>query len=113
MPDWRVVAALKDIPSDEPLIVAVGDQMLALYRLGDQAFTTDGFCTHEAQCLDGAYVEGSTDGGTVECPYHSAVYDIITGAVLDGPAQSPLPVFPTKTEDGAVYVDLQGRGHDG
>ena len=48
---------------------------------------------------------GDTPGnGTIECAWHGARFDIATGAVLQGPAAEPLPVFEVMVRDGAVLV---------
>lgn len=48
---------------------------------------------------------GDTPGnGTIECAWHGARFDITTGAVLQGPATDPLPVFEVMVRDGAVLV---------
>lgn len=53
----------------------------------------DATCTHQ-----GCLVQSREDAG-VRCPCHSALFDPINGAVLEGPAMSPLaPVaFTIKT----------------
>lgn len=104
MADWHKAAQAADIPEDEPLIVTVGERVLALYRVDEDVYATSGMCTHEAECLEGGWVED----GTVECPYHSAVFEIATGKAVGGPEANDLPVYPVRLEDGAVMVDLAG-----
>jgi Rieske Fe-S protein len=41
-------------------------------------------CTH-AGCT-----VGSVSGGTINCPCHGSKFNIATGAVVNGPAASPL-----------------------
>ena len=46
----------------------------------------------------------STVGGDGVCPKHGSVFDIVTGAVLQGPAMSPLPEVAVTVAAGKVYV---------
>ncbi len=53
--------------------------------------------------------------GTIQCAWHGARFDSATGAVRQGPATDPLPVFTVKIEDGMVLVGpacpRAGAGH--
>ena len=51
-------------------------------------------CTHQSGIL----------GGDGVCPKHGSVFDIVTGAVLQGPAVSPLPEVAVAVADGKVYI---------
>jgi thiosulfate dehydrogenase (quinone) large subunit len=53
-------------------------------------------CTH-AGCTVGF------SGGVFACPCHGAQYDAATGAVLSGPAPSPLPSIPIVVSNGTIY----------
>lgn len=53
-------------------------------------------CTHQG-CL-----VASVQSGRISCPCHGSEFDATTGAVLAGPAPSPLPAVPVSVVDGAV-----------
>lgn len=56
-------------------------------------------CTHQ-QCTV-AYQEQSAQ---IACPCHGSVFDPANGAaVVNGPAQTPLPEIPVEVRDGQVY----------
>jgi len=105
MADWHKIATIDEIDPEEPLIVSVGDTVIAVYSVEAEIFATSGICGHEAECLEGGYVED----GTVECPYHSAVFNIKTGEPIEGPSADPIQTYPVKLDDGAISVDLADR----
>jgi nitrite reductase/ring-hydroxylating ferredoxin subunit len=103
--DWHRVASLDALDPEEPLIVTVGDHVIAVYSVDGGVFATAGTCTHEAECLEGGYVED----GTVECPYHSAVFNIRSGEKVGGPDCDPLATYPVKLDGNEISVDLAGK----
>jgi Rieske Fe-S protein len=54
-------------------------------------------CTH-AQCL-----VTQVSNGTIDCPCHGSQFNATTGAVVTGPAASPLPTVSIKVKGGNVY----------
>ena len=52
-----------------------------------------------AVCTHAGCTVGSVSGGTINCPCHGSRFNITTGAVVNGPAASPLP---------AVAITVQG-----
>ncbi len=62
----------------------------------------DARCTHAGAPL----AEGELRGSTLTCPWHGSQFDVTDGRVLRGPAQNPLRVYPTKTQDGFVFIEL-------
>ena len=93
-PAGTVVAAVADIPADGGLIVSSpqGDLILALD--GGTVVAHSATCTHQ-----GAIIAG--DG---LCPRHGSLFDVVTGAVLNGPAQSPLAAVTVAVAGGQVYA---------
>jgi Rieske Fe-S protein len=55
-------------------------------------------CTHVG-CLC-----NQVTGGTIDCPCHGAKFTITTGAVVAGPAPSPLPAAPITVTDGKILL---------
>ena len=56
-------------------------------------------CTHKG-------VELRVTGDRLECSAHGSVF-ASTGAVVEGPASSPLRVLPATERDGRVYISLK------
>lgn len=100
---FEQVARLHDLPENLPVSVtrASGEQIcLVRTQTGDVA-AVGNVCTHQ----EFEMALGDTPGdGTIECAWHGARFDIRTGAVLQGPATDPLPVYEVIVQDGAVLV---------
>ena len=75
---------------------------IAIFRLEDGIYATDNSCSHEYSPL----YEGMVVDGVVHCPKHGSRFDIRTGAVKDFPATRPVATYPTKIEDGFVWVQV-------
>ena len=54
-------------------------------------------CTHQGCTVQPA-------GGRLQCPCHGSVYNALTGAVISGPAPSPLPAVPVHVAGGDVLT---------
>lgn len=57
-------------------------------------------CTHQ-----GCTVKLDPDAKTLPCPCHGSVF-ALDGSVTTGPAESPLPLFEVKEEEGLVLVKV-------
>ena len=47
-------------------------------------------------------------GGRAICDCHGSEFDLRTGAVLRGPADRPIAVFPVAERDGRLEVEVPG-----
>lgn len=56
-------------------------------------------CTHA-----GCTVAYSSSGNQFRCPCHGAIFDAVTGAVIQGPARDPLPAVNVSVRSGQLYV---------
>ena len=57
------------------------------------------FKAFTAVCTHAGCTVGSVSGGTINCPCHGSRFNIANGAVVNGPAASPLA---------AVHIQVQG-----
>lgn len=89
---------------DEGEAVAVeSDPPVAVFHVvGGDWFATDQLCSHDRSSL----AEGYLDGAVVECAWHFSKFCLLTGAALSLPATAPVMTYPTKVEDGWVFVDI-------
>jgi 3-phenylpropionate/trans-cinnamate dioxygenase ferredoxin subunit len=97
---WIEVCRSTDVTADEPKAVQVGTNEIGLFRVGGELFAIDNICSHEYAYL----TKGLLEGDVIECPLHEAKFCVRTGACLQGPAVSPVAVFQTREEAGAVFV---------
>jgi 3-phenylpropionate/trans-cinnamate dioxygenase ferredoxin component len=98
---WIPVCAPDEVePEDVIPFVHVGSDY-ALYRAPDGSFyATDGHCTHERARL----CDGLVMGTIIECPRHNGRFDYRTGEAKGAPAIVDLRTYPTRVQDGMVYV---------
>jgi thiosulfate dehydrogenase (quinone) large subunit len=88
------LAAVADVPVGGAVAVTVpgsGTPALLAHPTADTFVAFSRVCTHA-----GCSVDIAPGGRTFRCPCHGAVYDAATGAVLAGPAPSPLPGIPVR-----------------
>jgi nitrite reductase/ring-hydroxylating ferredoxin subunit len=90
-------------PEDGELVsVDAAGTVVVVGRAGGSWFAVDGWCTH-AECPLG---DGWLEDGALRCACHAALFDLGTGAVLEGPAEEPLVTYPVRVADGRVEVDV-------
>jgi 3-phenylpropionate/trans-cinnamate dioxygenase ferredoxin subunit len=96
------VAATADVPDGGLLGVTLpGGASICLYTRHGEIGAVGGRCTHaEFAMADGAL----RDDGTIECAWHGARFDCLTGVVRRHPATDPLPVYAVRIEHGRVLV---------
>ncbi len=83
-------------------VVQARGKTLALFNLGGTFFAIDNACTH----VGGPLGEGQVNGDVVTCPWHGSRFEIKTGKVVGPPATRNVGTYPTRVQDGAVYVDV-------
>lgn len=102
-PGWTRVAALAEVPEGGLLGVAVGDRRVCLARRDGAVSALDDRCPHAEFALSAGELLAD---GSVECAWHGARFDRVSGAVLQGPACDPVPVYDVLLLDGDVHVRL-------
>ena len=95
-PDGAYTFRVSEVPAGSVLLL----DDVAVFSVAGGLCATQAMCTHKA----GPLSEGSADDSTVTCPLHGARFDIWTGAVLRGPANSPLRTYPVVVEGGVGRV---------
>lgn len=100
---WHKVAQLDELEDGVPFGVEVGDDSIALYKVGEKVFGTGNICTHQHAWLTDGYL----DGDCIECPLHGGRFNIETGAPCGGPVKVPLKVYPIRVEQGDILVESE------
>ena len=67
-------------------------------RSGSDVHAFSSRCTHLGCTVN------SVSKGKIFCPCHGSVFNAATGAVVQGPATSPLPQVAVTVKDGGVYT---------
>ena len=60
------------------------------------------FHAFSAVCTHAGCTVGSVSGGTINCPCHGSRFSITNGAVVNGPAASPLPPVSIKVQGTSI-----------
>ena len=92
--------ALTDIDDGSCLGVELDGTAILLHRTGDRVVALQGLCPHQQAPL----AEGAIGGGMLVCPYHHAVFDLMSGARRHGPGLGRLRRYACRVDDGAVHV---------
>jgi Rieske Fe-S protein len=89
------LASTSDVPVGGGKILT--DKKIVLTQPNSGAFHAfSAVCTH-AGCT-----VGSVSGGTINCPCHGSRFNITSGAVVTGPASSPLPPVSIKVQGTSI-----------
>jgi 3-phenylpropionate/trans-cinnamate dioxygenase ferredoxin subunit len=97
------IGALETLPRDRGIRVTIGEERIAMFRVGNDVYAIGDRCSHAEASL----AEGEVFGTDVECPRHGSEFDMKTGHALSLPATKPVPTYPVSIEDGTVYLDLE------
>jgi 3-phenylpropionate/trans-cinnamate dioxygenase ferredoxin subunit len=99
------IGAVDTLPRDRGVRVTVGDDRIAMFRVGDDVYAIGDRCSHAEASL----AEGFVSDHEVECPRHGSEFDLETGEPLSLPATKPVPTYEVVVEDGVVYLVLEER----
>jgi 3-phenylpropionate/trans-cinnamate dioxygenase ferredoxin subunit len=97
------IGALETLPRDRGVRVAIGDERIALFRIGDEVFAVGDRCSHAEASL----AEGEVFDYEVECPRHGSEFDLRTGKPLSLPATKPVATYEVMIEDGIAYLNWE------
>jgi 3-phenylpropionate/trans-cinnamate dioxygenase ferredoxin subunit len=99
------IGAVESLPRDRGIRVTVGDERIAMFRIGDEVYAVADRCSHAEASL----AEGEVFDHGVECPRHGSEFDLETGEPLSLPATQPVPTYEVSIVEGNVYLYLEDR----
>ena len=102
------VCLLTDIPHNDMRCVSLSDRNVLVANTDNGVYVADEMCTHE----DARLCDGNLSGTKVKCPLHGSRFDLVTGKVLDDPANVDLMTYPVTIVDDAIYIALQDQQED-
>jgi Rieske Fe-S protein len=91
----QVLAKLSDVPEGGGVITS---GVVITRTSGDDVHAYSSRCTHQ-----GCEVN-KVSSGKIYCPCHGSTFDANTGAVIQGPASSPLPPVQVTVKNGDVVT---------
>ena len=95
------VATTADFLFDRIEGFSVSGREFIVARVNGRFSALGNVCTHAGCRLSG----GRIRGGQIRCPCHGSAFDPVTGKVLAGLAERPLPIYHIKVENGQIWVD--------
>ena len=101
---FRAVGPGDAIPHDFVVAYYLRDlkQRISVARVGGRLYAFDDLCscTDQACPLSGGLLTGTT----LMCQCHGSRFDIITGAVINGPATEALRMYEVREIDGVIQI---------
>jgi 3-phenylpropionate/trans-cinnamate dioxygenase ferredoxin subunit len=96
---------VRDIPEGGTLSVMLrsGDRV-CLIRRGSEVSALRDECTHQGMPLSAGEV---LPDGSIECPWHGARFDCLTGALRRGPAEEDVQAYAVRVEGDQVLVSAR------
>lgn len=96
------VDAANDLKRDQMILVHAGDRRIVLGRTEQGYVAFDDRCPHKGGSLAG----GMMICGTVQCPWHGSQFDVSSGEVKAGPANTKINTYRTEFVNNVVYINL-------
>ena len=100
--EWIKACTVNDVSEEEPFCAEMSDgTKVAVYKVGDEYFSTDDLCTHGNASLS----EGWQEGDEIGCPFHGGSFHIRTGEPVKYPCVKPLRTYPVKVHGGDIFIE--------
>jgi len=112
---WTKVLSETDLADGDRQVVKVEGRKIVVLKHEGTVHAVDNACPH----LKLSIRKGKIVDGAIVCPWHRSAFDLESGAVQTWTPFPPgvgkvmslmsseksLPIFPTKVEDGSIWVD--------
>jgi nitrite reductase/ring-hydroxylating ferredoxin subunit/uncharacterized membrane protein len=85
-----LTSAASGLDVNQMKLVHVDDERIVVGRTDQGQVAFQDRCTHKG----GPLSDGALICGTVQCPWHGSQFDVHTGAVKCGPAETPIRTYP-------------------
>ena len=102
MGELHKVGQVSDLGPGKIKATQVGSEYVAVTQVDGQVYAFDDTCSHAACSIS----PGEVEDYLAPCYCHGALFDVRTGAAVQGPAGRPVQTFPVKVEGDDVLVEL-------
>ncbi len=96
------IASVKDIVQGNMVGVEKNGKSILIANVNGNYHGIGNICTHMGCKLS----EGTFIGDTVQCACHGSIFNVITGEVEKGPADSAEPLYNLRVDGDKILVDL-------
>ena len=103
MAEFVTVGRADEIAEGEAKAFPVQGREIVVARVGGTLYGFSDICTHRGCNLS---MGGEIDGSSITCECHGSVFDMTTGAVVEGPAEDPVATFPVRDEGGDLQIQV-------
>ncbi len=99
---WHYAIDADEVDEEDVMPAEIDGREIAIYCVEGEFYASVDRCTHgDAQLSEGIVIDD-----VIECPLHQGRFCVRDGRALSPPVSDPIATFPTKGEDGKVYVQL-------
>ena len=102
MAEFVTVGRADEITEGEAKAFPVNGAEIAVSRVSGTLYAFSDICTHRACNLS---MGGEIDGTSITCECHGSIFDMTSGAVVEGPATEPVATFPVRDEGGELQIE--------
>jgi nitrite reductase (NADH) small subunit len=103
MATWiRICSVDEAPPAGEAIEVAAREMSLCLANSGGELCAIDNRCPHRG----GPLAQGSIEGGSIVCPWHSWTFNLKTG-VAESPVHDRVRAYAVRIENDDVFVQIE------
>jgi nitrite reductase/ring-hydroxylating ferredoxin subunit len=115
---WSKILPQADLPEGQRAVVEASGRPILIIHWKGEIYAVDNECPHMGASLEGGKV---TEDGALVCPRHHSAFDLRTGDVKEWSPWPPgvgrvlgsvskekaLPVYPTRIDEGSIWVSTQ------
>lgn len=105
MADFTSVLKTSEVPPGEMKLVDVEGTDVVVANVDGKFCAFGNICPHE----EGPLVEGELDGDVVTCPWHFTEFNILTGEVIEGLTDEPIPVYEVRVDGDDIQIARPGE----
>ena len=102
MEEFVKVDQIKDFTQGEMQAVEVNGEEILIANCNGRLCAVSDICTHAEASLS----EGILSDDKVECPIHGAIFSLVDGRVIQGPAMENLRCYTVEIREGEVFLSL-------
>lgn len=100
MSDFKSVMKTSDLLPGDMKLAKLGATEVLVANLDGRFCAFGNICPHEEAPLE----DGELDGNVLTCPWHSTRFNVLTGEVIDGVTDEPIPVYEVRVEGDDVQI---------
>ena len=103
MAEWMKVAQVSELADKQLKPVRLGEERVVVVQVDGVVSAFEDYCSHAYCSFSPGEVE---DDQEVLCLCHYAKFNYHTGAVIWGPAFSPIRLFPVRVDGDDIWVEV-------